>query len=291
MNYHHHFHAGNSADVFKHLLLTVLLKSLMQKDKPLAYIDTHAGSGCYDLHANNAQKTGEYLTGIALLWGQTRLPIEIEEYLALIQRFNTELNQQGLRYYPGSPGFAKMLLRPQDRLLLNDNQKIVTQQLQRGFTHDRRVNISQQAADAILKAWLPPVERRGLAFLDPPFENPQEFDAILSALKFALAKWPTGIYACWYPIKHQQTVQGFLHRLEHLNCKTILNVTFCPLPSDVGQRLAGSGMLICNPPWQFEQQCRQFLPHLAKLLSNSHTNKDSHSVTWLKNLDPKSYPP
>lgn len=285
MNYQHYYHAGNIADVFKHILLCQLLKALLKKDKSFAYMDVFAGSGLYDLKARASQKTQEYLPGIALLWQQTNLPREIAEYLDIVKIFNANRNE--LRFYPGSPAIAQKLLRPNDRLLLNDSEKAIARELKNHFKTDPRSTLSQQDAFAALNAWLPPRERRGLVLLDPPFEKPDEFKNLLTGLKAAVQKWPSGIFACWYPIKNTAQIQSFLRQTTNLPAKDILNVCFNPLPMDVGQRLTGSGMLIVNPPWQFEQGCRTIL----STLKNTLGNQGSYQVRWLKNLDPKGSPP
>lgn len=277
MNYQHHYHAGNTADVFKHVLLCQLLKALLKKDKPFAYMDVHAGSGVYDLQTQASQKTQEYSSGIALLWQQTNLTKEITEYIDIVKLFNAKRNE--LRFYPGSPAIAQKLMRPQDRLLLNDSEKAIVRELKTYFKGDSRSLISQHDAFVALNAWIPPHERRGLVLLDAPFENPDEFKHLIIGLNAAVKKWPTGIFACWYPFKHSAQVQGFLRQAAHLPAKAILNIFFNPFPMDVAQRLTGSGILIVNPPWQFEQTCRTTLPSLINVLGQ----QGSYQINWLSN--------
>jgi 23S rRNA (adenine2030-N6)-methyltransferase len=182
----------------------------------------------------------------------------------LIDQLNTNLKTKQ-RYYPGSGTFAALLKRPQDRLILNELTDEPFQALKKFFRSDAHVHCHQQDAYQILKALLPPKEKRGLVFIDPPYENPNEFDTLLFHLTQALKLWPQGVYALWYPIKEMRRIEIFAARLaKAIDCPQE-NFICCPLPSDVGQRLSGSGMLIINPPWQIEQLVNPLIQELCAL--------------------------
>ncbi len=191
MNYQHAYHAGSFSDVFKHILLVLLIEALQQKDKPFCYLDTHAGAGCYDLRIEPVQKTREYLEGIALLFAQTSVPDLVQNYLNIIKHFNPN---GLLHYYPGSPAIVQQLLRRQDRMVLCEIAPAVCQELRRFFKHEPRVAVHQQDGFQALKAFLPPPEKRGLVLIDPAYEQENEFEQIIKGLKLAWQRWPQGIY-------------------------------------------------------------------------------------------------
>src|SRR5581483_7405736 len=173
MNYRHGYHAGNFADVVKHLILTLLLKALAHKPAPWAYIDTHAGAGRYDLAAPEPLKTAEYRDGIGRLWAANDLPEECVDYLNLVRALNPD---GALRYYPGSPWIAHALRRSHDRLVLAERQPQECARLKAVFARAERVSIHCADGVAGIKAWVPPAERRGVVLIDPPYERPAEWD-------------------------------------------------------------------------------------------------------------------
>jgi 23S rRNA (adenine2030-N6)-methyltransferase len=217
MNYRHAFHAGNFADVFKHTILVGLLQALKEKPAPFCYLDTHAGAGRYDLRGVEAARTGEAESGIVRLLGaQAEAPPLLRAYLDLIAALNLAgYSGHAIAIYPGSPLIASHLLRPSDRAVLCELQGEEAAALKALFAGDARIGVHQRDGYAALAALLPPKERRGLVLIDPPFEAQEgEFCAIEAALKSAYARWPTGIYAIWYPIKPRRRDRSALVRRE-----------------------------------------------------------------------------
>lgn len=265
MNYRHIYHAGSFVDVFKHLVLILLLESLVQKDKPYCYIETHAGTGLYDLQLSAAQKTQEYSTGITQLWSlNSALPDEVKTYLEIIKSFNAK---DSLRYYPGSPKIAAHFLRAQDRMVLSELHPEDAVRLKNAFQHDKQVTVCHQDGYQALKALLPPKERRGLVLIDPAFEENNEIEKIDTTLQNALKKWETGIYAIWYPLKNKAMVKNLQKKLINLNSKEILITEFSIYPEDVPVFLNGCGMAILNPPWQLDEKLKSLVPWLWHILS------------------------
>jgi len=275
MNYRHAFHAGNFADVFKHIVLTLLLKSLHRKDTPFCYLDTHAGAGRYDLTSEAAQKTGEYRDGIQRLWDINPSP-EQADYLAAVRASNAD---GALRYYPGSPAIARYFLRPQDRMVLLELQKDEFSLLQARFTGDRQVVIQQQDGYAGLKAYLPPSEKRGMVLIDPPYESDREYGQIAAGLKVAHDRWSSGIYALWYPVKARPPIDRFHRTLVATGIRKMLLAEFAPYPEDSSFRLNGCGLVVVNPPWKLEDTLRRILPQLLDLL-RQHPDART-GVSWL----------
>ena len=275
MNYRHLFHAGYFADVFKHVVLSLLLKSLHRKDAPFCYLDTHAGAGRYDLASAEAQKTGEYHEGIQRLW-DTQTPPELAEYLAVVRAQNSA---GALRYYPGSPVIAQQFLRPQDRMVLLELQADECALLQARFAGDRQVVVQRLNGYSGLKAYLPPKERRGLVLIDPPYESNNEFEQVVDGLRVAHDRWTSGVYAIWYPIKDRPPVERFHRALVATGIRKILLLELCPYPDDASLRLNGSGMIVINPPWMLEETLQTLLPQLLKLLQSQSTGRSR--LAWL----------
>lgn len=281
MNYRHLYHAGNFADVFKHLSLVLLIQSLQRKPSPFCYLDTHAGKGRYDLHSIEAQKTGEFHTGIPKLWSlqsATAVPDVVATYLSLVRQFNPTAE---LRFYPGSPCLVKMLLRESDRMLLCELHPQEVQQLQQLFRKDKQVVIHHENGYQALKAYLPPPERRGLVLIDPPFETLTEFDDVITGLRHAYQRWQTGIYTMWYPIKSRPEVLRFHRQLGTLGIGKMLVAELCLYPDDIPTRLNGAGLVIINPPWQFKEQLESLLPWLRRQFTGGQTG--SERIKWLVN--------
>lgn len=287
MNYLHLYHAGNFADVFKHLVLITLLEAFFHKEKPFCYLDTHAGSGVYDLEAAAAQKTREYVSGIGHFWQQKNLPSQAQDYYRIIKTLNTTLNAAVAdldcpRFYPGSPYIARALLRPQDRMMLVELRPDEVSLLRNVFKQDKQVAIHHRDGYQALKALLPPAERRGLVLIDPPFEQPDEFETMFAALQIAVRRWQTGVFALWYPIKDQQLVKRFYHQLKHSEIQNILVLEFNRYAHLVADKLSACGMVIVNPPWQIDEQLKILLSWLAKVLGDQQAEASYH-MEWLKN--------
>ena len=270
LNYRHSYHAGNFADVVKHVILTILLTDLStRKDTPYCYIDTHAGIGFYDLFAETTKKIKEYQNGIERVIQAGSPPEFVQKYLACVHKINNKLTASkygSLRYYPGSPMIARYLLRPHDRMIACELQPQEYQILKSTFVGDKQVAIHHMDGFLGLKAFLPPHERRGLVLIDPPYENPEEFTRIAHSLPVALKRWETGIVAIWYPIKEKALVEKF-YRVLKTNIKQPVMAIELTIYPDLPGHLNGCGMVIINPPWQFDKEVENELPWLWKALS------------------------
>lgn len=264
MNYRHSYHAGSFADVFKHTVLVMLIQALLVKNKPFCYFDTHAGTARYDLDSEPAQKSREFETGIARVWSASQPPLEAATYLEVVKSFNHSPSFP--HFYPGSPSFVRHLLRPDDCMILCELHPEDAQQLKQEFRHDKQVAVHQRDGYEALKALLPPKERRGLVLIDPPYEHKNEVHHICTAINAALQRWETGIYAIWYPLK-DETLTKQLHQAIKSLTEKILITELSIYPEDLSLSLFGSGMIIINPPWQFEQQLQKLLPWLWQTLS------------------------
>lgn len=269
MNYRHSYHAGSYTDVVKHVILTTLMTYISRKDTPLCYIDTHAGIGYYDLFSDTANKTKEYEGGIEKIIRQENPPALVKRYLDCVHKMNNQLTGSqfaSLRYYPGSPMIARYLARPHDRIIACELQPQDYQSLRTAFAGDKLVAVHHMDGFLGLKSFLPPQERRGLVLIDPPYENPDEFTRIAHSLPMAFKRWPTGIYAIWYPIKEPAAVKRFYRTLKETLSLPILSIELTIYP-DLPNHLNGCGMAIINPPWQFEESINEILPWLWNALT------------------------
>lgn len=277
MNYRHAFHAGNFADVFKHVLLLRLLAALARKDKAFAYIETHAGAGRYALAAPAARKSGEARAGIGRLWQSPAARGEdVARYLAAVRALN---HGDGLACYPGSPRIARFLLRPQDRMRLAEAAPAECARLRAEFAHDRQVSVHCGDGYAQLKAWLPPPERRGLVLIDPPYERDEEWRQASEALVAAARRWPQGTYALWYPVKRDAPLARCQADLARAGLRKLLLAEMSVSPADTPFRLNGCGMIVLNPPWRLEQGLAPELEALAERLRQG-PSADAR-VEWL----------
>ncbi len=278
--YRHAFHAGNFADVFKHVILLQLLRALLKKDKPFMVLDTHAGAGLYDLSSAEAQKVAEYREGIARLWSRTDLSPELRDYLVQIRSFNTS---EALTTYPGSPRLIQRQLRSVDRLVaceLHPNEYPV---LQAEMAGERHVSVQKLDAYAALKAHLPPKEGRGLVFMDPSFEMNGEFDRLRDAVSLCQQRWRNGMMAIWYPILNRAPSQRFHDALGRLGLASALYAELGIAPYDSPRGMHGCGMVIINPPWQFDSILERLLPELHKCLGSDQGSDQGGQVklAWL----------
>ncbi|MGH8119647.1 MAG: 23S rRNA (adenine(2030)-N(6))-methyltransferase RlmJ [Gammaproteobacteria bacterium] len=265
LSYRHGFHAGSFVDVHKHITLILLLQSLLKKDSPFCYLETHAGSAHYDLRSVFAQKNREYETGISRLWEVEKPPAAVADYLATVRKVNAARRgrQTSLRYYPGSPAIARQFLRPRDRMVLMELHNTEIGFLKKYFSGDRQAQIHHRDGFEGLPGLVPPAEKRGLVLIDPAYEAGNEYERLLSMLKAAWKKWPTGIYAVWYPLQHRQPVPRFLYELRTSGIGNIFLHEFRVIPDVAVNRLSGTGMIIINPPWQFDVKIKKLLEWLA----------------------------
>lgn len=275
LSYRHLFHAGNFADVFKHALLTRLLLTLNQKDKPYFYLDTHAGVGRYDLSKPWAQKGREYESGITKLWARKDIPAALKPYMDIVRAENPDGHA---RFYPGSPLIARRIIRPADRIVLSELNKTDCAELKEVFAHDRRVTIKLMDAYQSLKAHLPPAERRGLVLIDSSFDRAREFARLAEALHTAHTRWETGTYAIWYPLMGDGVIRGFARDIIATGVKKVLQFEMKILPDDAST-IPGCGMIIVNPPWKFDTEMRTLLRWVWSVLSVN--NAGGVKVEWL----------
>lgn len=276
LSYRHAFHAGNFADVFKHLVLSLLIKAQLNKEKPFFYLDSHAGAGRYDLFQEMAQKNKEYASGIERVWHTLEPPAEIEDYLAAVRACN---ETDKLRFYPGSPWIARYFLRPFDRMALCDLHSTDCGFLKREFVADKRVTVHAMDGYQGLKAFLPPLERRGVVLCDPAYELKDERTRLLDALTKAWKRWPNGVYAVWYPIQDKQTVDWFYRQFKRSGIGKVLLSELRIADEDTSLRMVGTGMIVINPPWRFDEQMQRLGPWLWKALSMD--GKGGFRLDWL----------
>lgn len=280
MNYRHAYHAGNFADVLKHSVLVGLIEALKQKQTPFCYVDTHAGRGRYDLHGEEALKTREFADGVLRLLDASRLPAALHVYLNLVRALNANRSGHDIAVYPGSPLLASLLMREDDRAQLCELQPDEAAHLRNVFRGDGRIAVHERDGYESLKSLLPPKEKRGLVLIDPPFEAQDgEFRLIEAALKQAQTRWPSGVYAIWYPIKLRQQLAGFYRWLKGSGFSKVLAAELLVHPDNSALRLNGSGMVILNTPWKFERQLEELLPVLSQHLAQGRFGQ--HSVEWL----------
>ncbi len=278
MNYRHAYHAGNFADVFKHVLLARMLTYLNIKEAPYYYLDTHAGIGVYDLECDEAQRTGEHTEGFGKLEA-AKLPSDLQELFADYLKVVSQVKQRGESLYPGSPFVAQSLMREQDRMAFCELHKDDVHELYRNCGYDERIKVLELDGFTGLKAYIPPIERRGLVLIDPPFENTNEFEDIIKSVTGAHKKWVTGIYAIWYPIKGLTKITDFIARLKATQIPKILRLELLIDDPHDTSILSGCGFAVLNPPWTLKADAEQILPFLATLMGRN--GKGSWRSHWV----------
>jgi 23S rRNA (adenine2030-N6)-methyltransferase len=279
VNYHHEFHAGNFADVFKHAVLCRILHHLRGKPAAFRVIDTHAGAGLYDLTGEKAARGGEWQGGIGKLMAaqiSETVAVLLSPYLEVVRAMN---ERDRLRTYPGSPALARAWLRPQDRLIACELEPKAAIALSRNLRGDVRIKTLAIDGWIALNAYVPPKERRGVVLVDPPFEADNDFRRLASGLSAAQRKWATGIYVLWYPIKGRAEPDALAKRLRRLALTKVLRAELLVAPLADPTRLNGAGMIVVNPPWALENELCSMLPALAGMLG--HEGKGKFRVDWL----------
>ena len=262
--YRHAFHAGNHADVLKHITLTLVLRHMNQKDKSYRMIDTHAGAGGYSLEGQYAQKKGEYLQGVARLWELDDLPEAVADYMSLVRQFNPD---GMLEQYPGSPAFAQMLLRSQDQLRLFERHPTDHRILEAYLGGVRGAEVKDTDGFEGLKGQVPPSSRRAVVLMDPSYEGHGDYPKVISSLREAILRFPEGVYMVWYPQVSKLEAAQLPRRLEGLAPKGWLHARLTvQQPDSQGFGLAGSGMFILNPPYTLHAQLLEVLPWLTEVL-------------------------
>ncbi|MBV9570107.1 MAG: 23S rRNA (adenine(2030)-N(6))-methyltransferase RlmJ [Alphaproteobacteria bacterium] len=274
MNYRHVFHAGNFADVHKHVALVCILQRLQRKETPFAVIDTHAGRGLYDLSTAEAARTGEAADGIGKLAAHSAETPALAKYLSVVRTFGPET-------YSGSPAIAARLLRPQDRLVAIESEAGEFHELASVLA--RRPNVRCMHADGYtsLSRLLPPPERRGVVFMDPPYEDADEMQQVAAAIGAAHRRFATGAYAIWYPLKSEVPAQALAGELESAGIRRLLSLIM-----DIGSgkhdapgRLGASGLLVVNPPYGLDAEMRDAQAELLPLLKRGGGAKSD--IQWL----------
>ena len=266
MNYDHAFHAGNFADVFKHAVLARILAYLKRKPAPFRVIDTHAGSGVYELAAAASARTGEWRGGIGAL-DPAAMPAQAQALLAPYLAV-AEAARAGGRY-PGSPALALALTRPLDRLLFCELHPAALTRLRACVGRDRRAKVIEIDGYTGLNAFVPPVERRGLVLIDPPFEAPDEFERLTAALLAAHAKWRDGILAAWYPIKDRRGGERLAAAIAAAGVADAIRLELAVARPAPDGPLAASGLVVVNPPYVLAAEMACLLPALARQLGGA----------------------
>jgi 23S rRNA (adenine2030-N6)-methyltransferase len=270
MNYRHAFHAGGFADVIKHIVLVRILTYLHEKPAAFRVIDSHAGAGLYDLSGEESQRTGEWLTGIARVmqarFSEAASPL-VAPYLDIVRGFNPP---RELKIYPGSPLIARKLLRPQDSLVACEVEPLARKKLISGLRRDEQARIVDLDGWVGLPAFVPPKERRGLVLIDPPFEAKNEFDRVAHGFSEAFAKWATGIYVIWYPVKSRRATDNLAQHVAATVAAAgpgkVLRLEFSVAPQSPDAGLTSAGLLVVNPPWTLNAELKTILPELEKPL-------------------------
>jgi 23S rRNA (adenine2030-N6)-methyltransferase len=271
MNYRHAYHAGNHTEVFKHAVLVILLEHLAQKTQPFMVLDTHAGIGLYDLDSEQAQRTGEKVDGVEKIY-EVGIP-SCPRYFDIIK----SINPGKLRHYPGSPEISRQMLRPTDRLIACELHPDDFLELENRYHFDQRITVQNRSGYDAVNALLPPLERRGLVFVDPPFEQKDEVQSMISALKKGLGKWSTGIFCLWYPIKDSKIGDALSDAVVSAQYPKALRIEFLPFRKD-GVNLAGSGIIICNTPWKMDEKATLLCRDIASKLGHG---RGTWSIKWL----------
>ena len=288
MQYRHSFHAGNFADVHKHIALLALISALQKKAKGFLFLDTHAGEGLYDLAGADARRSTESEAGVSRLLEATQqaagpLNPAIQSYLQALATLRERLGG-GTHAYPGSPLLSATALREGDQCVFVEALAQQARALQRVLDQPAlqvRAQVRVVAGDGYqqLKALMPPVQRRGLVLIDPPYEDPDEERLIAAAFAEALTRFETGVYALWYPIKKQHDTDLWLARITRGIQQPVVAIEMCVTEPDSAVGLNGSGMLVINPPWQFDVDAALWQPQLHDLLGG----KSGTRVHWLVN--------
>ena len=247
--YRHYFHAGNFADVFKHALLSQLIISLQKKERPIVYVDTHAGLGRYDLMHPWAAKNREFNQGVNQVFDLAEYPKAMEPYVRIL---NLNNENRLLRWYPGSPCVAHSLLRAKDRIVLNEFNVSDVKQLRDFVRGWPRTSVRSEDGFSLTKSLLPPDERRGLIFMDPSYDRSGEFDRVASSLALGLKKFSTGVFAVWYPVMNDEVTFQLIRKLKACGNKLILRSEICLSKNKFPGLMNACGVLIVNPPYQFE---------------------------------------
>ena len=265
LSYRHAFHAGNNGDVLKHAVLTFIVEHLLKKQKPFAYIDTHAGAGRYDLQLEWAQKNREFTSGIQPLWQRQDLPAGLHTYIKIVQAMNPSGK---LRWYPGSPYLVQQLMRKHDKARLFELHNNEVQNLQALFAKERNIKVEHTDGLQAIKAVFPPQEGRAVTLIDPSYELKEDFIRVANALKEAHRRFAVGVYMLWYPVIHRAYITRLENDLRSSGMRNILLAELMVKPEQT-PGMTGSGIIVINPPWTLPENLQQILPYLADVLGSA----------------------
>jgi 23S rRNA (adenine2030-N6)-methyltransferase len=302
VNYRHQFHAGNFADVMKHALLVRLMRALQKKDKGFLYLDTHAGRGRYDLESaavgDSLARKPEWPEGIGRVWARAAadLPPAIAEYLELVREFDRRAGNLAAapRFYPGSPWIARLVARSVDRLALCEKHPAEFAALRSEFAIETRssgnasatpsekparVSVHEMDGYVGVRAMLPPPERRALVLIDPPYEAQDEFALLVDTLEEGLKRFPSGVFAVWYPLTERARVEEFFTGVRDLNPPPTLACELAITGEHTPIKMKGCGLMVVNPPWEFDHEAATMLTFLADALAQAPGG--SGQVKWL----------
>lgn len=272
MNYRHQYHAGNFADVMKHVLLLQLVRAMQRKETGFLYLDTHAGRGSYDLavaaQGDTRQREPEWPAGIGRLWNASQLSALLADYVAVVRDFDRRRSNREAtpRYYPGSPALVAARAREQDRLVLCERHPEEAAALANEMSYARRTSVQTIDGYIAPRAVLPPPEKRALVLIDPPFEAQDEFARIVTAVEQGLARLPAGVFAVWYPLTERARIDAFAEQLRTLPLPPTSVYELTIAGETTGLKMRGCGLVVINPPWQFEAAVMPALHELAELL-------------------------
>ena len=276
--YRHSFHAGNHADVLKHITQIAVLRYFNEKDKPYWVVDTHAGAGMYSLDGKYAQRNAEFEQGISKLYAREDCPPLVADYVSIVKGANVDR----LIYYPGSPVVSAAVIRPGDKQRLFELHPSDFTMLEEHFAKNRSVTTQHSNGFAGLKAMLPPPTRRAVTLIDPSYEIKEDYDQVFNALKDCLLRFSQGTYLIWYPILNRPEWRRMVERLQRLDVNW-LNASLTVAQTDAeGFGMEGSGMFIVNPPYTLQAQLRDVLPYLVK-----HLGQFSRATHSLQSYEPK----
>ena len=273
MNYRHHFHAGNFADVMKHALLVQLVRALQRKEKGFLFLDTHAGRGSYDLtlaaRGDSLERKPEWPEGIGRLWGEDLPAGPLDDYVTVVRQFDHDRgNRDALpRYYPGSPQIAKQLARPQDRLAFCEMHPEEEAALADELRYAPHAIVQLIDGYTGVKALLPPAERRALVLIDPPFEDQDEFERIAAAVRDGIARLAGAVVAVWYPLTERARVDAFFTELQRHRLPPTLAAELTVAGELSPLKMRGCGLVVVNPPWQFDGVAENLLQDMAVRLA------------------------
>lgn len=285
MNYRHHYHAGNFADVLKHAVLVRIVRAMQRKERGFLYVDTHAGRGRYDLAAaargDTLERKPEWPEGIGRLWNRSRLPDVLADYVAQVKAYDQKLGnlEATPRFYPGSPRLVRALARPQDRLSLFEKQHDEAGALRAEFARSSGVGIQSADGYAGLRGQLPAPEKRALVLIDPPFESKDEFVHVAAAVGDALKRAPAATILVWYPLTERARVDAFFDDLTALNLPPTFAFELTIVGPNHPMKMKGCGLVVINPPWQVDRELATTSAWLAEMLAQEQGGRAE--LRWL----------